>query len=196
MRFLVLALPLALAACGTLPEPFYGNPGVEGARLAVPPAPVLMVPPPQGALLASKAAGLYAQDIAAALLNYDVPSLVGPAAKGEWQLRTSARRAGDTVVPGYAIIGPDHKTYGQQDGAPVSASAWESGDASALNAAAMVDAQALSKTMSAINAQIQQSNPKSLENRTPRIFVGTVSGASGDGDTALPLDLARDLPGS
>jgi hypothetical protein len=196
MKFLVLALPLALAACGTLPEPFYGNPGIEGARLAIPPAPVLMVPPPQGALLASKAAGLYAQDLAAALVNYDVPSIAGPAAKGEWQLRTSARVVGDTVVPGYAIIGPDLKTYGQQDGAAVPASTWEGGDASALNGAALADAQTLAKTMAAVNARVQQSNPKSLENRTPRIFVGAVSGAPGDGDTALPMNLARDLPGS
>ena len=40
---LILGLPLLLASCGTLPEPFYGNPGREGAILSLPPAPVLMV---------------------------------------------------------------------------------------------------------------------------------------------------------
>jgi hypothetical protein len=195
MKRLALILPLVLAGCGTLPEPFYGNPGPEGARLALPPAPVLMVPPPSGALLDGKAGALYARDLAAELANYDVPSVVGPAAKTGWRLGISAKQTGGSVIPSYVIAGPNGKVYGQQLGAPVPAQGWASGDAATLQAAAAADAPALSKALAVINAQIQQSNPKSLENRTPRVFLGAVTGALGDGDTALQMNLARDLAG-
>ena len=46
-----LLLPLFLAACGDLPEPFLGNPGATARRLAVPETPMLAVPPPSNALL-------------------------------------------------------------------------------------------------------------------------------------------------
>jgi hypothetical protein len=195
MRYLPLLLPLALAACGTLPEPFYGNPGPEGARLAVPPAPVLMVPTPTAALLSDDAAKTYAQDLAAALANYDVPSIAGPVSKTNWHLTTTAHLAGNEVIPDYIVTGPDGKNYGNIPGAAASAQDWANGSPTALAAQAGTDAQTLSKSLALINAQVQQSNPQSLENRTPRIYVGAVTGAPGDGDSALPLNLTRDLPG-
>jgi hypothetical protein len=194
MKTLILGLPLLLAACGTLPEPFYGNPGREGAILSIPPAPVLMVPAPTGALLGDDAAKLYAKDLATQLADMDVPSIYGPASKGDWQLVTTAKLAGNNVLPAYAVTGPNGKAYGQIQGAPVPAVAWADGTASALQGAAATDARPLSKLLATINARVQQSNPLSLENRPPRVFIGTVTGAPGDGDTALPLDLSRDLP--
>ncbi|MDR3505935.1 MAG: hypothetical protein P4L52_06795 [Acidocella sp.] len=196
MRRAALALPLLLAACGTLPQPFYGNPGPAGAKLAIPPAPVLMVPAPKAALLDGKSATAYAGDLSTALVNYDVPAVSGAGGKQSWRLGISAKQSGDIVTPRYVITGPDGKEYGHQDGAPVPAQAWTSGDTQTLNNAAAADAAPLSKLLAAINAQIQQSNPESLENRPPRIFVGTVSGAPGDGNTALPLNLKRNLPGA
>jgi hypothetical protein len=195
MKFFVFALPLALAACGTLPEPFYGNPGAEGARLAVPPAPVLMVPAPTGAMLDDNAAKAYAQDLATALVTYDVPSIAGPANPGFWRVTITAKLAGNSVIPDYVFTGPDKKTYGNQQGAPVPAQAWGDGDTAALQAAAGADAKTLSKMLATINAQVQQSNPLSLENRPPRIFVGAATGAPGDGDSVLPMNLGRDLAG-
>jgi hypothetical protein len=194
LKNLILGLPLALAACGTLPEPFYGDPGREGAILSIPPAPVLMVPAPTGALLGNDAAKLYAKDLAAQLANMEVPSIFGPAAKGDWQLVTTAKLDGNNVIPAYAVIGPNGKIYGRLQGAPVSAAAWADGAATALQSGAVADAKPLSKLLGNINAQVQQSNPLSLENRPPRVFIGSVTGAPGDGDTALPLDLSRDLP--
>jgi len=197
MKRLTLILPLALAACGTLPQPFYGNPGSpEAARLAQPPAPVLMVPTPKTALLDDQSAALYAQALAAQLADQDVPSVAGPAEKGNWQVSISASLNGNVVDPSYVITGPDGKVYGRQPGAPVPAAGWSNGDSATLNAAATADAPALMKLMTTINAQIQQSNPDSLENRVPRVFVGSVTGAPGDGDTSLPLNLTRDLPGA
>ncbi len=195
MKRAPLLLPLLLAACGTLPEPFYGNPGPEGARLSIPPAPVLMVPTPKAALLDSKAAAAFAGDLAGALVNYDVPSVAAPAGKRDWRLQITAQQSGGSVTPAYVITGPDGKRYGQQSGAPEPAQSWTSGNAATLSAAAAADAPALSKLLANINAQVQQSNPDSLENRPPRIFVGAVTGAPGDGDTALPMNLKRALPG-
>ncbi len=195
MKRLVVLLPLALASCGTLPEPFYGNSGPVAARLAIPPAPVLMIPAPTQAMLDDKSANLFAQDLAAALVNYDVPSIAGPAVKANWHLAASARLNGNAVVPAYAVIGPDGKNYGSESGAPVPAQQWANGDATALNNAALADAASLSKLLAGVNAKVQGGNPESLENRTPRIFVRGVTGAPGDGDNSLAENLTRDLPG-
>ncbi|GAN79265.1 hypothetical protein Aam_020_029 [Acidocella aminolytica 101 = DSM 11237] len=194
MKRTPLLIALLLSGCGTLPQPFYGNPGPVAAKLAMPPAPVLMVPPPAGTHLADKTAGLYAHDLASELAAYDVPSVAGPIQKDNWHLQITAKSAGDMVTPVYDVIGPDGKSYGKQTGLPIPAQGWETGDPTALLNAAKADAPALSKLMTKINAEIQQSNPQSLENRTPRIFIGTVIGAPGDGDTSLPTDLARSLP--
>ena len=109
MKYFTLLLPLALAACGTLPEPFYGNPGPEGAKLAAPTAPVLMIPSPTGALLGDESAKIFAQDLADALQNYDVPSIAGPAQTYGWTLKITAQLTGGQVVPSYDVVGPDGK---------------------------------------------------------------------------------------
>ena len=194
-RLLLLLLLLPLAACGTLPEPFYGDPGRLGAQLAVPPAPVLVVPAPGAALLGDASAALYAQDLAAALVYHDVPSIARPAGKHDWRLLTTATVAGTSVTPHYVIAGPDGKTYGNVDGAPADAAAWANGDAAALHGQAQADAGKLATRLAAANAVVQQGNPNSLENRPPRLFMGSVTGAPGDGDQALALAMSRNLPG-
>jgi hypothetical protein len=186
---------LSLSGCGTLPEPFYGNPGAEGAKLATPPPPVLIIPPPGGALLTDDAAGLYANDLAAALVSYDVPSIAKAADKTDWTLTATAALSGNNVIPSYAITGPDGKSYGSRTGHPVSAEAWSNGDPRTLAAAANADAPGLAKLLTNVNAAVQQSNPQSLENRPARLFLGAVTGAPTDGNDALALNLARDLPG-
>jgi hypothetical protein len=192
-RFFLL-LPLFITACGTLPQPFYGDPGIEGAKLSAPPPPVLIIPTPTNALLADDSAKLYAQDLAAALANLDVPSLAAPAGKRDWKLITTATLNGNNVTPSYAITGPDGKSYGTQTGQPVNAATWANGDPEALNQAATTDAATLCKLLTNVNATVQQSNPQSLENRPARVFMGTVTGAPTDGNNALSLNLMRDLP--
>jgi hypothetical protein len=194
MKRKTLILPMLLASCGTLPEPFYGDPGSQGAKLVAPAAPVLVVPTPTGALLGDKTAAIYANELAGALNGADVPSVARPAERDDWVLTTTAAQTGGNVIPTYAISGPDGKIYGTQTGTPVPAAAWANGDPAALNHATAADALALSKKLAEINAQVQQSNPNSLENRPPRVFMGTVTGAPGDGDDALALNMTRDLP--
>ena len=145
-------------------------------------------------MLGNDEAKLYAKDLAAQLVAANVPSIFGPATKSDWQLVATAKLAGSDVTPAYTVLGPNGKNYGQIQGTPVPAAAWADGTASALQEAASADAKPLAKLLAGINARVQQGNPLSLENRSPQIFIGTVTGAPGDGDTALPLDLSRDLP--
>lgn len=193
-RLLAFAVLLMLASCGTLPQPFLGRPGAEGARLAVPPPPVLMVPSPRNALLGDKAAKLYAKDMAQALVKQDVPSIARSPGTYDWRLETTAKISGSEIIPEFAIIGPNKKTYGNVIGTPVEAAAWANGDSEALQTSAAAAASTLAKQLAAINAAVQQSNPQSLENRPPRVLFIAVTGAPGDGDHALALDLKRDLP--
>ncbi len=194
MKYTPLLAALLLTSCGTLPEPFYGNPGPEGARLSIPPAPVLVVPTPTNAMLSDDAAKLYANDLATALAAADVPSVAKPADKTDWLLTTTATLSGTNITPHYTIIGPDGKSYGQQDGSPAAAADWSNGTPASLAQAANTDAIPLAKLLAAINAQVQQSSPDSLENRPPRVYFAGVTGAPGDGNSSLALNVTRDLP--
>lgn len=169
MKRLLLLLPLA--ACGGLPRPYAGNPGAEAVRLAIPKAPVLIIPAPGPGVPTG-----YATTLATALVNDDVPSVAAKLDPTEWRLLVTAQG----TAPRYALVGPDAKTYGTLTGT------------SFANPSA--DALALAQKLAAINAQVQQSSPESMENRTPRIFIASVTGAPGDGNSALPLNLSRVLP--
>jgi len=195
MKRIVMTFPLLLGACGTLPEPFYGDPGTAGAKLAVPPAPVLAIPNLAAAGLDDASGEVYATDLANALNALDVPSLARAPKPSEWRLTAKVTTSGGFVTPSYAIIGPDGKNYGVQTGTPVDAASWAAGDPGVLSQEATTDATAISNKLAAINASVQQSNPNSLENRPPRLFLGAVTGAPGDGDNALTIAMLRDLPG-
>lgn len=189
----VLASCLALAGCGTLPQPFLGKPGHEGQILSVPPPPELVVPPPQQAMLDDQAAKTYAKLLAADLVKRDVPTVDTKATPTDWRLLTTASLSGSDVIPHFRIIGPNGHVYDHLDGAPVSASAWANGDQATLATSAESIAAKLSTDLKAINAEVQHSNPASLENRPAHVDFTGVTGAPGDGDHSLALNLRRDL---
>ncbi|MGC9268750.1 hypothetical protein [Acidiphilium sp.] len=192
-RYIALLIPTLLAGCGTLPQPFLGRPGTEGALLSIPPPPVLIIPPPHDAMLGDNASRIYAHDLADALVARDVPSLAQPASKFDWLLVAQAHILGNQIIPSFSIVGPTGKMYGHVTGTPVAAGAWADGDPKLLRAAATAAAPELARQLGVINANVQQSNPLSLENRPPRVMLDHVTGAPGDGDHALILDLRRSL---
>jgi len=191
MKFLPFLAALLLTACGTLPEPFYGNPGPVGQKLAIPPTPVLIIPTPNAALLGDSAPA-YAQSLAAALAAKGIPAIAGPVQPAQWRLAATAALTGATVTPHYALIGPDQKTYGQIAGAPASAATWGQPGAAPLQAEA--DAPALETLLNNVNARIQDADPNSLVNRAARVFIAPITGAPGDGDLSLARNLTADLP--
>jgi hypothetical protein len=190
MRFrpllcLAVLLPLFLASCGDLPEPFLGNPGATARRLAVPETPLLVVPPPIHALLSGGAGTDYAALLALTLQKEEVPSLVRPAHKGDWLLDVTAERRGDQIIPHYAIGDPNGRQLGTIEGAALPAAAWTAGAPWTLGQAAQDAVPKVLALMMSLRATRDRANPNSLLNRPARLYVPDVVGAPGDGNLAL-----------
>jgi hypothetical protein len=194
VQTLPLALAALLAGCGELPRPFQDNPGATAQRLAQPPPPRLAVPVPGNALLPDSARVAYADAIAAALQGREVPAVAGPVHPGDWRLDLSAERRGQSVVPRYAVDDPAGKEKGATEGPAVSAAAWLAGGAQPRPPAAAAAGPAITALLASIEATRRQSDPNSLLNRPPRVLIKTVTGAPGDGDTALTRQMRRTLP--
>ena len=191
---LPLAAALLLAACGDLPEPFIGNPGATARRLAVPETPpMLAVPPPTNALLGAQAKNDFADLLALSLQNEEVPTLARKPEKTDWRLSVSAQRKGDLVVPHYAILDPTGHEEGAIDGAALPASGWTEGAPGTLGPAAQDAAPKILALMLSIRRTRDRANPNSLVNRAAKLFVPIVTGAPGDGDTALTRLIRADL---
>lgn len=182
--FPAFALVGLLAGCALSPRPFQA----ASSHVAAP--PVLFVS-------ADKAAGqgsaTYARDLAAALATYGVPTTTDQPKDRNWQLRIMTAQAGAQVTPTYQIIGPDKKIYDQLPGSSIPVKGWTTDDPAVLSQAAAQDASNLSNLLAKLNAKIQLEAPDSLANRPPRLFIGTVTGAPGDGDSTFPADLGHDL---
>ncbi|WP_428390507.1 hypothetical protein [Lichenicoccus sp.] len=191
---ITLAGMLALSACGTLPHPFEGHPGAAGRRLAVPPPARLAVPTPTAALLGPPGAALLAHDLSAALLAQEVPAMAVPAKRGDWQLRIATERSRGMVTPRYSVLSPSGEIRGTVEGLPLSAAAWQAGDAATLDRAANDAGPKLASLLTGIEAAQMQSDPHSLMNRPAKIYFSGVSGAPGDGNISLARQMAVSLP--
>ena len=194
-RPLLLVL-LALSACGDLPQPFLGRPGATAARLAQPPPSRLTVPLPQQSLLPDQAAEAWAGAVAEALLAEEVPAVAGRTSRGrDWTLLLSAEVRGNEVVPSYTVQNPAGEPQGMSEGAPVPTRAWAEGTPAVLQAAAAQAAPGIASLLGRIDAARRQSDPTSLQNRPARIHFTGVSGAPGDGNTSLPVQMRAKLSG-
>jgi hypothetical protein len=182
---MVLAVPVWLAACGDLPEPFLGNPGATARRLAVPDTPMLAVPSPANALLNPPATDDFAELLALSLQKEEVPTLARKPHKTDWRLAVSADVKGDRVVPRYAILDPAGKEQGAVDGAALPAAGWTAGAPSTLGEAAQDAVPKILALMLSIRATRDRADPHSLLNRVAKLYVPAVTGAPGDGDPEL-----------
>ena len=194
MRAFLILLPLLLASCGGLPQPFFNNPGLAGMRLSEPPASRLSVPTPAQSLLPNAAAETWARATAEALVEQEIPAAVGSTPKGrDWSLTLAAELRGTGVVPSYTVLNPRGETQGTTEGAPVPAVAWANGDPAALRAAAAQAAPGIAALLNRIEAARRQSDPDSLVNRPARVYLAEVKGAPGDGNRTLPAQMRLKL---
>ncbi len=194
-RSLLALLPLCcLAACGDLPQPFAGNPGADALRLAAPTSTRLDVPPPDRALLDGAQARLWSRALVASLLDREVPAVAQPARPGDWTLQVEASRSGAQVQPTYRILGPNGRVRASQTGAPVPAPDWSSADPVLLAASASSAASIVSTMLTGLQAQAAQADPNSLLNRPTRILFAGVTGAPGNGDLELAVQMRAQLP--
>jgi hypothetical protein len=196
MRRLLILLPLLLGACGDLPQPFLGRPGATAMRLANQPPPArLAVPAPGTALLGDKAAAAWASDVAKALQDKEVPATEGRTSRGDWSLALTARVRGRTVVPAYEVLNPQGKGQGSVEGAPVPLAAWAQSDPATLRASAEAAAPQLADLLNRIQAARLKADPNSLVNRSARLYFTGVTGAPGDGNHALAMQMRSKLAG-
>jgi len=187
MRRLLLLLALALAGCGQLPQPFFGNPGPTASRLAqLAPPGRLAIPSPDQSLLPDEAASAWAGAIAKALQEQEIPASHTDPRGGDWSLALTAELRGPSVVPAYTIRNPSGEPQGTQEGAPIPAAAWASGNPDILKQTSEEAAPKLLSMLTAIEAARLQSDPHSLLNRPARVYLAGVTGAPGDGNQSLP----------
>jgi len=191
---LLLLPPLLLAACGDLPQPFAGQPGLVAARLARPPPARLAVPPPTAALLSDSAGDTLSGAVADALVAQEVPAVAHEIRPGDWQLAITAELAGGAVIPTYTVKDERGRPQGSMTGVPVPAVSWANGDPDLMKQAAAAVAPKIADLLVSIDASRKRNDPQSVYNRPARVAVPDVTGAPGDGNQSLALQMRRHLP--
>jgi hypothetical protein len=190
---LVLCL-VGLSSCGDLPRPFAGNPGRNALALAVPPPPRLIVPAPTNGLLPDTDSKAWAEAVTNALVAVEIPAFAAPVHKGEWQLRLSASLDGSLVTPKFTYIDPKGHIKGEVIGGPVAAADWAQAKPAVFKQSAAQAAPQIVGLLRAVDASLKQSDPNSLYNRPARIYFSGVTGAPGDGNSALARGMRIRLP--
>ena len=186
---LLFLLSLPLASCGDLPEPFLGNPGATARRLAQPPTPRLAVPPPASALLPDAAGRQFADALAGDLQSREVPAVAGQVHQSDWKLVTTAEQRGATVVPVFHVFNPKGEDKGHTEGRPVPTQLWAAAASDTLDQTASDAAPKISDLLTSI----QHADPNSLYNRIAKVQIPEVTGAPGDGDSALTKQMKTHL---
>jgi hypothetical protein len=195
LKSLAPSLTLFLVAgCGDLPQPFAGRPGANALRLATPPPARLVVPSPSNALLGNAEADRFAHETVNALVTNEVPAFATAAEPGDWQLRMTASLQGSEVQPHFTVLDAGGHTKGDVNGDPVPASLWSQGDPETLHKEAVAAAPQIVGLLRSVDAAAKQSDPNSLYNRPARIYLAGVTGAPGDGDRSLTMELRQKLP--
>jgi hypothetical protein len=193
-RFLLLA-PLALGACGALPQPFRGRPGQVARQLRQPPGYRLSVPASTQALLTDAAAADFARAMAEALAAQDVPAVAGQRLPLDWLLITGVEREGAVVTPRHALRNADGQALGMLVGRPVSARDWAEGDSATLARVAAEAAPQLASLLARIDAQRRTGDERAAGQGAPVLRLLPVRGAPGDGNRSLTARMRDSLAG-
>jgi hypothetical protein len=182
-----------LAGCGDYPRPFQGHPGATAVRLATPPPSRLAIAPPPSALLPDADAQKFAAALAAALVAAEVPAVADAPAKGDWRLVVTAEHRGSNVVPIYTIDDAAGVSQGATEGGPIATADWANAKPATLKLAAADAAPKLASLLTNIEAARHESDPASLANHPIRVAFHGVTGAPGDGNTALARQMRDQL---
>jgi hypothetical protein len=192
-RILAVCLLTTLAACGSLPRPFAGNPGATALRLAQPPPARLAVLPPAQGIMAGTSGARFADDLAAALVLQEVPAFAEPPRPGDWRLVIGVQPEIGGIVPLYTVQDPAGVAQGTAQGLPLDATSLSAASAPALHQATTDAAVKVAALLTRIEAQREESDPNSLRNRPARVAFAGVTGAPGDGNAALARQLRADM---
>jgi hypothetical protein len=194
-RRALLALPLALAACGPLPQPFRGRPGQVAQRLARPPGYRVAVVPGAGVLLTDTDARFLSQAVTEALAGQEVPAVNGTPLPLDWQLLIAAEREGGQVVPRYALRDADGQALGMLVGRPVPARDWAEGGEPVLRRVAADAAPNLAQLLARVDAQRRTGDERAAGSGPPVLRLIPVRGAPGDGNRSLTARMRERLAG-
>jgi hypothetical protein len=184
---------MGLSACGDYPTPFKGRPGAEAERLSQPTAPLLVIAPPDAPSIPPDARQALAEALAKALQEHEVPAQAKRPTSADWRLVSRLEARGGTVVPMFNIEDPAGKSQGNAEGAPESADAWAVGSPDLLKRVAVDAAPRLLDLLTGIRITRDRANPNSLLNRPARAMVAEVTGAPGDGNSALTRNVREHL---
>ncbi|MBV8913750.1 MAG: hypothetical protein JOZ05_12020 [Acetobacteraceae bacterium] len=191
----LLLFLLLLSSCGGLPQPFFGDPGRAGARLAQPPPSRLAVPTPAQSLLSDAGGDAWAGAMAMALVDQEIPASHADPRPGDWTLTLAANLNGRNVIPSYTLTNSIGQPQGTSQGNPVPAEQWAQNDPAVLKSAAEAAAPGIANLLNRIEAARLQSDPNSLLNRPARVYVAGVTGAPGDGNRSLAAQIRNKLTG-
>ncbi len=193
---IALAALLMLAGCGDLPQPFRGRPGGDAARLAAPLAIRIAVPPPSQAMLDDTQSRALSQALAQALQEQEVPAVATDMPWAlDWRIEILAEIQGSQVRPRFRLLDADRTAQATTEGAPVPVRDWARADEALYRRVAAQAAPALAQLLLQVQGALKQIDPKLLAAGPPRIRLGGVRGAPGDGNTALAARMREFLGG-
>lgn len=185
---------LALGACGDLPQPYRGRPGSQAQVLAIPLAVRLAVPPPQQAMLPGDSAQGFAEAVTKALQTQDVPAIATATPLPlDWLVDVTAEREGTHVRPRFRLLDADRRPQAATDGTPVPVRDWANADQALLDRVAAEAAPKLTQLLLQVEAARKSTDPASLAAGPPRLRMVGVTGAPGDGNTALGTRMREQL---
>jgi hypothetical protein len=194
-RHLRLFLPLVLlAGCGPLqlpfmqvPMPFERGPDNSTPDSLVRPPPARIVVPPSTTLgLPEQDARRFAETLAKALQEQELPVTAAAVPKPDYRLLVGGETEAGQVRLTYTLVDPEGAPIGAAGGPrAVPAAAWASADEATFRAAANEAAPGIAAMLARADAASRQMDVGALVSRLPTVRMRGVSGAPGDGNRSL-----------
>lgn len=185
-RPFLLALLLILGACSNSITPHWGNPGAASRLLAIPLAVRLAIRPPPEALLDDTNARLLADAVAEGLQAADVPAIATEAPLPlDWKLDITAAVSGTSVQPRFMIRNADGREQGAVETTPVPARNWTEATPELISTVAAQAIPRVTQLLLSVQAARASASPAAIMAGPTRLRVIPITGAPGDGNTAL-----------